>query len=161
MKQAVSMGKLLIEELKVERFSVVGTSYGGFVAYRMAEMWPEKVEKVVITSSGINMRRRDNEALLERAGLGKIEELMLPTTAGQLRTLMDLAVFKRLRMVPDFLLNDIINVSPEFTFLHPFSSRFSFNKPCIHIFHLIPNQIEHPTSNLSAQFHRISSRTDR
>ncbi|PKI76004.1 hypothetical protein CRG98_003554 [Punica granatum] len=83
--------------------------FGGFVAYRMAEMWPEKVDKVVIASSGLNLRKRDNEGLLKRAGLEKIEELMLPTNPGQLRTLVDLAVFKRLNMAPNFLLIDIIN----------------------------------------------------
>ncbi|OWM84089.1 hypothetical protein CDL15_Pgr009336 [Punica granatum] len=107
--QAESLGKLLVMELKLERFSIAGTSYGGFVAYRMAEMWPEKVDKVVIASSGLNLRKRDNEGLLKRAGLEKIEELMLPTNPGQLRTLVDLAVFKRLNMAPNFLLIDIIN----------------------------------------------------
>lgn len=90
---------------------MVGTSYGGFVAYRMAEMWPEKVERVVIASSPINMRKGDNEDLLKRAGLENLEDLMLPASAAQLRTFMELAVFKRLNGVPDFLLNHIINVS--------------------------------------------------
>ncbi|VVA20747.1 PREDICTED: 2-hydroxy-6-oxononadienedioate/2-hydroxy-6-oxononatrienedioate hydrolase [Prunus dulcis] len=34
-------------------FSVYDLSYGGLVAYRMAEMYPEMVEKVVIVSSGV------------------------------------------------------------------------------------------------------------
>ncbi|KAB1219855.1 Epoxide hydrolase 4 [Morella rubra] len=106
--QAVSVGKLL-ERLGVQRFHVMGTSYGGFVAYHMARMWPERVQKVVIASSGINMRPRDMEALLKRAKREKIEELMLPATAGQFRTLMGLSVFKRFQIVPDFLLNDFVH----------------------------------------------------
>ncbi|XP_048332488.1 uncharacterized protein LOC107420058 isoform X2 [Ziziphus jujuba] len=106
--QAVSVVKLL-EKLGVERFSVMGTSYGGFVAYHIARMWPERVEKVVIASSGVNMRRRHNEELVKRAKLEKIEDLMLPATTNQFRALMSLAVFKRHNMVPDFLLNDVIN----------------------------------------------------
>lgn len=108
--QAVSVVKLL-EKLGVERFSVMGTSYGGFVAYHIARMWPERVEKVVIASSGVNMRRRHNEELVKRAKLEKIDDLMLPATTNQFRALMSLAVFKRHNMVPDFLLNDVINVS--------------------------------------------------
>lgn len=107
--QAASLAKLM-EKLGVERYSVMGTSYGGFVAYHMARMWPERVEKVVIASSGVNMRSRHNEALLERAKVEKVEELMLPATASQFRVLMSMAVFKQLKMVPDFLLNDVLNV---------------------------------------------------
>ncbi|KAI3454185.1 hypothetical protein Pfo_010848 [Paulownia fortunei] len=105
--QAASIAKLL-EKLGIRRYSVVGTSYGGFVAYRMAAMWPERVEKVVIASSGVNMRRSDNLDLLKRAKMEKIDDLMLPSTAGQLRTLIGLSVFRRPYM-PDFFLNDFIN----------------------------------------------------
>ncbi|KAK2965577.1 hypothetical protein RJ640_018743 [Escallonia rubra] len=105
--QAASVGKLM-ERLGLNRYSVVGTSYGGFVAYHMAAMWPDRVDKVVIASSGVNMRRRDNGELLKRAGVERIEDLMLPATAGQLRTLMALAAFRRPYM-PDFLLNDFLD----------------------------------------------------
>ncbi|CAA2961608.1 epoxide hydrolase 4-like [Olea europaea subsp. europaea] len=105
--QAVCVTKLL-EKLGIQKYSVVGTSYGGFVAYHMAARWPERVEKVVIASSGVNLQRKDNDELLKRAKVEKIEELMLPATAGQLRTLMSLSVFRRTYM-PDFLLNDFID----------------------------------------------------
>ncbi|KAM5566182.1 hypothetical protein ABKV19_019919 [Rosa sericea] len=105
--QAASVAKLL-EKLGVERFSVVGTSYGGFVAYHLARTWPERVEKVVIASSGVNMRRRDSEALLNRADVDKIEDLMLPATAAQLHKLMALAMFKKLDMIPQFFMNDFV-----------------------------------------------------
>lgn len=105
--QASAVTKLM-EKVGVKKYSVIGTSYGGFVAYRMAEMWPERVEKVVIASSGVNMRRRDNQELLKRVNLKTIEELMLPETAGQLRTLLRLAVFNGGYM-PDFFLNDFID----------------------------------------------------
>ncbi|KAJ7966348.1 Alpha/beta-Hydrolases superfamily protein [Quillaja saponaria] len=106
--QAVSIGKLL-EKLGVNKFHVMGTSYGGFVAYRLATTLEEKVEKVVIASSGINMKKINNEELLKRAKVEKIEELMLPETASQLRTLMGLSVFKRVKVIPDFFLNDFVN----------------------------------------------------
>ncbi|KAK9946191.1 hypothetical protein M0R45_011666 [Rubus argutus] len=104
--QAASVAKLL-EKLGVERFSVVGTSYGGFVAYHVARTWPERVDKVVIASSGVNMRRRDSDSLLKRADVDQIEDLMLPATAAQLHKLMRLAMFKKL-MIPQFFMNDII-----------------------------------------------------
>uniref|UniRef100_A0A2N9ET77 AB hydrolase-1 domain-containing protein n=1 Tax=Fagus sylvatica TaxID=28930 RepID=A0A2N9ET77_FAGSY len=106
--QAASVGKLL-DMVGVQRFSVVGTSYGGFVAYQMAKMFGERVEKVVIASSGVNLRQRNNEELLKRAKLEKIEELMLPATAGQLRTLMAFSVSNRFNILPDFFLNDFVH----------------------------------------------------
>ncbi|OVA08344.1 Alpha/beta hydrolase fold-1 [Macleaya cordata] len=106
--QAVSIGKLL-EKLGVKWYSVMGTSYGGFVAYHMARMWPKRVEKVIIASSAVNMRRRENEELIEKAKVERIEDLMLPSKAAQLRVSMSLAVFKRPFFLPDFVLNDIIH----------------------------------------------------
>lgn len=113
--QAASVAKLL-EKLGVERFSVVGTSYGGFVAYHVARMWPERVEKVVIASSGVNMRGRDSEALLKRADVEKIEDLMLPATAAQLHKLVRLAMFKKVDMIPQFFMNDFVEV--HYLYLH-------------------------------------------
>nr|XP_043629549.1 monoacylglycerol lipase ABHD6 [Erigeron canadensis] len=105
--QATAIVKLM-ENLGVSKYSVIGTSYGGFVAYRIAEMWPDRVQKVVIASSGVNMRPKDNKELLKRANTERIEELMLPENATQLRTLMRLAVYYRVYM-PDFFLNDFID----------------------------------------------------
>ncbi|KAL7165684.1 hypothetical protein ACSBR2_036546 [Camellia fascicularis] len=106
--QAESVGKL-VEKLGIKRYSVVGTSYGGFVAYRMGLMWPERVEKVVIASSGVNMSPTDNPDLLNRAQLHKIEDLMLPASPSHLRTLLSLAVFRPLHYIPDFFLNDVLH----------------------------------------------------
>ncbi|TYH66130.1 hypothetical protein ES332_D06G101900v1 [Gossypium tomentosum] len=106
--QAVSMGQLM-EKLQVKKYHVMGTSYGGFVAYHMAKLWPEKVEKVVIASSGVNMRKADNMELLQRANVENVEEIMLPETATQLRTLTRLAISRRFTMVPDFFWKDVIN----------------------------------------------------
>ncbi|XVE97775.1 hypothetical protein REPUB_Repub03eG0047800 [Reevesia pubescens] len=106
--QGVSIGKLM-EKLQVKNYHVMGTSYGGFVAYNVAKMYPDKVEKVVIASSGVNMRKADNMALVKRANLENIEEIMLPETATQLRTLTRLAVSKRFNMIPDFFWNDLVN----------------------------------------------------
>ncbi|KAL0739359.1 hypothetical protein Bca4012_015569 [Brassica carinata] len=106
--QAECMEKLM-EKIGIEKFNVVGTSYGGFVAYHMAKKWPQKVEKVVIASSGINMRMCDSESLLQRSNCECIEKVMLPSTATELRTLMGLASSSRIvRMFPDALWNDVI-----------------------------------------------------
>ncbi|GER51665.1 alpha/beta-Hydrolases superfamily protein [Striga asiatica] len=105
--QATCLAKLL-EKLRVCRYSLVGTSYGGSVAYRMAAMWPERVEKVVIASSAVNLRKHDNDELLGKAKSDKIEDLLMPVTAVQLRTLLRLVIFRRVYL-PDFILNDFLH----------------------------------------------------
>ncbi|KAK4419890.1 hypothetical protein Salat_2401900 [Sesamum alatum] len=105
--QATCVAKLL-EKLGIRSYSVVGTSYGGFVAYRMAAMWPERVEKVVIASSALNMRPGDNDGLLKKANVEKIEDLLVPVTAQHLRKLLHFVVLRRL-YIPNFLLNDFID----------------------------------------------------
>lgn len=100
-----------MEKVGVDKYSVVGTSYGGFVTYRLAEMWPERVEKVVVASSGINMRPIDNVEIMKKANVETIDELMLPETAGQLRKLMRFAANISRVYVPDCILNDFIEAS--------------------------------------------------
>ncbi|KAL5995338.1 hypothetical protein ACLOJK_025396 [Asimina triloba] len=107
--QAASLAKMM-EKLGVHRFSAVGTSYGGFVAYHLARICGDRLEKVVIASSGVNKRRRDNEELMEKAGVQRVSNLLLPATAKELRTLLRLSV-RRVPYVPDCLLNDVIRVS--------------------------------------------------
>ncbi|CAN0918365.1 4,5:9,10-diseco-3-hydroxy-5,9,17-trioxoandrosta-1(10),2-diene-4-oate hydrolase [Linum grandiflorum] len=99
----------LLENVGVKRYSVVGTSYGGFVAYHMARMWAERVDKVVIASSGVNMRHKDNEELVKRGKVETISDLMLPQTPTQLRALLDVAANRNLRLVPAFILRDFVH----------------------------------------------------
>lgn len=106
----------LLDVIGVEQFHVLGTSYGGFVACRVAILCgPERVGKVVVASSGVNLRRRNNEELMRKAGVEHVEEVLLPETPAGLRRLLELAVWnpRVARMLPDFALSDVINVSME------------------------------------------------
>ncbi|KAI3889052.1 hypothetical protein MKX03_012485 [Papaver bracteatum] len=104
--QAVSIAKVM-DHLGIETYSVIGSSYGGFVAYHMARLFPEKIDKVIIANSAINMRLKDNEELLKKINFKKIEDLLMPVKASQLRMLMSLTYYKP-PFLPDFLLKDII-----------------------------------------------------
>ncbi|KAJ8646958.1 hypothetical protein MRB53_008706 [Persea americana] len=106
--QAASVSRML-EKLGLERFSVLGTSYGGFVAYNLARMCGERVEKVMIASSAVWRRKRDNVELMEKAGVETFADLMLPKTAKHLRTLIGLSIYRPPSVMPDCLLNDVIN----------------------------------------------------
>ncbi|KAG5045093.1 hypothetical protein JHK86_014499 [Glycine max] len=109
MFQAASVGKLL-DKLEVEKFHVVGTSYGGMVAYNLAKMLgQERVQKVVIASSGVNMTMSSNTALVQSSEMESIDDLMLPTKPHQLRKLMSLSIYNPPPLVPDFMLKAFID----------------------------------------------------
>ena len=49
----------LVEKLGVSKFHVVGVSYGGFVAYHLAHLYPDAVQKVVLVAAGVCLEEKD------------------------------------------------------------------------------------------------------
>ncbi|KAF5186845.1 alpha/beta-Hydrolases superfamily protein [Thalictrum thalictroides] len=133
--QAVSLGKLL-EKLQVKCYSVMGTSYGGFVAYHMARLFEDRVEKVIIASSALNKNASDHQEFLERAKVEKAEDVMLPKNAKQLKNLMKLAMVNCPPYLPDFLLNDFIQnmYNENLEEKKELMKEFDFgNEACLHV----------------------------
>jgi pimeloyl-ACP methyl ester carboxylesterase len=93
-----------------QELHVLGTSYGGMVAFRMAELYPTLVSKVVFSSSGICMSPTNNDELLARNNLSHVSQLLLPSTVQQMRVGVATAIYKQNR-IPDFLLRDFVEVS--------------------------------------------------
>lgn len=111
--------KCVVEGLKrlgVDLFSVYGISYGGFVVYRMAEMCPEKVEKVVIVSSGVVWNDLQKEELLRENS--NALEILVAQSPQNLRLLVRRSIYKYdvFKWVPDYVLQKLIDVS----FLFPY-----------------------------------------
>uniref|UniRef100_A0A2P2QLC2 Abhydrolase domain containing n=1 Tax=Rhizophora mucronata TaxID=61149 RepID=A0A2P2QLC2_RHIMU len=109
--QATSMVEGL-KRLGVDRFSVYSISYGGFVAYQMAEMCPKEVEKVVIASTGVGCSDDMKREMLGKIGRD-LKELLLPENPHDLRLLLSLTFCKcsplALTWIPDLLLQQLIN----------------------------------------------------
>lgn len=91
-------------------FDVVGTSYGGFVAYHMAKMCGvERIRRVVIASSDLMKGEEDDRMLVERAGgVQSTVELMMPRSTKMVRKLVGLAVYRQPLFVPEFILKDVL-----------------------------------------------------
>ena len=101
----------LLQQLNVLEFSVVGTSYGGFVAYRMAHMYPHAVQKLVISSSAVNMTPATDEAMVKRFRTKNVTEILQPHDIEGVRRASILAFHKQPPFtVPEFILNDVLNV---------------------------------------------------
>ncbi|XP_059644675.1 uncharacterized protein LOC132286365, partial [Cornus florida] len=100
-----------LKRLGVDRFSVYAISYGGFVGYRMAEICPEMVDKVVIVSSGIGCTEDQKGEQLRKLNRDP-RDILLPEKPDDLRLLINLSIYKfdPFKWVPDFLLKEFINV---------------------------------------------------
>ncbi|GER30063.1 alpha/beta-Hydrolases superfamily protein [Striga asiatica] len=95
----------------VARASVVGISYGGFVAYSLAADFPEAVEKVVLCCTGVCLEERDlREGLFEVADVDEAANILMPQTPAKLRELMGFAFVRPVKAVPTCFLSDYIDV---------------------------------------------------
>ncbi|PON81903.1 Epoxide hydrolase-like [Trema orientale] len=109
--QAQCVRRLLAEAHGVRRMSLVGISYGGFVAYSVAAQFPEMVERVVLCCAGVCLEEADMaEGMFRVPDLDEAAAILLPQTPEKLRELMRLSFVKPARGVPSCFLSDFIDV---------------------------------------------------
>ncbi|KAJ8764119.1 hypothetical protein K2173_005025 [Erythroxylum novogranatense] len=87
----------------LERYNIVGISYGGYVAYQMAANYGEEVNKLVIISSGLCYTEEQKDEYLKKLG-NNIYDLLLPQKPIDVRNMIKLVMYKTdpLKWVPDF-----------------------------------------------------------
>ncbi|PUZ70605.1 hypothetical protein GQ55_2G245700 [Panicum hallii var. hallii] len=98
-----------LRRLGVGRCAVVGFSYGGFVAFRMAEAHPGLVASVVVTGSLVDMTCSTSERMLRRLGAASFAELLLPGDVAGLRSLFAAGTHRKW-WFPDFVLKDYLEL---------------------------------------------------
>ena len=103
-----------LRKLGVERCTVVGFSYGGTVAFKMAELHADLVEAVVASGSVIELTDSTNETMLQNLGYSSVSEMLLPTSVKALKRIISLALHKKL-WLPDRFYKDFLEVC-----LHPY-----------------------------------------
>lgn len=96
-------------KLGVERCTVVGFSYGGMVAFKIAEKYPDLVQSMVISGSVLAMTDSISTVALERLGFSSSSELLLPNSVKGLKALLSVAVHKKL-WFPNRLHRDYLEV---------------------------------------------------
>ncbi|EEE59177.1 hypothetical protein OsJ_11103 [Oryza sativa Japonica Group] len=100
-----------MDAIGVRRFDVVGVSYGGFVAYRMAAMYPEAVDRAVMVCAGVCLEETDLAAgLFPVAGVAEAAELLVPSRPADVRRLVHLTFVRPPPIMPSCFLRDYINV---------------------------------------------------
>ncbi|KAL2333709.1 hypothetical protein Fmac_014922 [Flemingia macrophylla] len=96
-----------LRKMGVEKCVVVGFSYGGMVAFKMAEMYPEMVEALVVSGSILAMTHSISAASLQDLGFSSSSDLLLPTSVKGLKALLSVAAHRKLwfphRLHKDFL----------------------------------------------------------
>ncbi|XP_010263643.1 PREDICTED: epoxide hydrolase 4 [Nelumbo nucifera] len=96
-----------LKKLGVERCTVVGFSYGGMVAFKIAELHPHLVQSLVVSGSVLAMTDSISDSTLERLGFSSSSELLLPTSVKGLKALLSVAAYKKLwfphRLYKDYL----------------------------------------------------------
>ncbi|KAJ7521883.1 hypothetical protein O6H91_19G073100 [Diphasiastrum complanatum] len=108
--QAECMYKML-DQLHVNSgVFVVGLSYGGFVGFHMANMYPELVKKLVIVDSGICMDPSTNDDTLKEFNASHIHEVIMSNKLQVFKKSVNRAMYKQLRFVPDFIFEGLIKV---------------------------------------------------
>ncbi|EHA8587072.1 monoacylglycerol lipase ABHD6 [Cocos nucifera] len=95
--------------LGVEKCTVVGFSYGGMVAFKMAEMRPDLVHSLVVSGSVVAMTDSISGEALNRLGFSSSAELLLPESIKGLKALLSVATHKKL-WFPDRLYKDYLEV---------------------------------------------------
>ncbi|KAJ6927224.1 hypothetical protein NC651_011334 [Populus alba x Populus x berolinensis] len=104
--QAECMAKGL-RKLGVEKCTLVGLSYGGMVGFKMAEMYPNLVDSMVITCSVMALTKSISRAGLQRIGFSSWAEYLIPETVQGVKALLDVAFYK-LPWMPNFIYKDIL-----------------------------------------------------
>ncbi|KAI5073342.1 hypothetical protein GOP47_0011355 [Adiantum capillus-veneris] len=97
----------MMEKLGVGECVVCGHSYGGFVAYRMAHLYPSYIKRVIIISSGILMdATTSNIPLLETFGASTIEEILIPHDVLDFKKGLSF-IFHKIPWLPSFVIKDM------------------------------------------------------
>ncbi len=97
---------------------LVGTNYGGMMAFRMAEMYLNFFKKVVISSSRVGFVLTSLDELIARSNLSSISELMLPSSIKGMKVFLANVTYKAMWLL-NFILHDMLQVS--LTHHHPLS----------------------------------------
>ncbi|KAI3846656.1 hypothetical protein MKX03_012058, partial [Papaver bracteatum] len=103
--------KKLMESFEVQKMSLVGASYGGFVGYSLASQYPDAIEKVVLCCSGVCLEEKDmKDGLFKVSDIEEAASILLPQTPDKLRTLVKMSFVKpaAAKTVPSYFLHDFI-----------------------------------------------------
>jgi pimeloyl-ACP methyl ester carboxylesterase len=97
----------LMDHYEIESFDLLGSSYGGLVAYHLARNYPDRVAKLILVGTpGPVITPEDYDEMLAELGVADLSEVMVPTGPDGLKRLIEVA-FHRPPRVPQRALEDV------------------------------------------------------
>ncbi|KAI6677746.1 hypothetical protein NL676_038542 [Syzygium grande] len=96
-----------VAALGLQRCTVVGFSYGGMVAFKLAELQPELVESVVATCTVPAMTESISKECLKKLGFPTWSELLLPNSVSGMKKVVGSHRFPR---IPNRVFKDGLEV---------------------------------------------------
>lgn len=96
----------LMRHFGVEEFDLMGYSYGGSVAYKLAVTSPPAVRRLVLMASGIVSTKADMQQSMEKMGVRGMAD-MQPRDVEGVRRMLRLAYHKP-PWVPSFILREVL-----------------------------------------------------
>ncbi|KAM1052832.1 hypothetical protein FF1_000376 [Malus domestica] len=101
----------LMDAHGVKKMMVTGISYGGFVAYRMAAQFGERIDRLVLCCAGVCTEEKDMEnGMFQVKSVEEAMNVLLPQKPQHVRDLMKISFYKPVKNVPSCFLNDFIEV---------------------------------------------------
>jgi pimeloyl-ACP methyl ester carboxylesterase len=97
----------LLAYLKVDSATLVGQSYGGFIALDFAAKHPEMIQKLVLANSpGPSFNEAYLDTVCQKSGVRQIDELFVSNQAQDLQRLFNVVTYKK-PQIPKFLLKQM------------------------------------------------------
>ncbi|ERM94742.1 hypothetical protein AMTR_s00011p00254250 [Amborella trichopoda] len=126
--QAHCLAKAL-NKLRVQKYALVGFSYGGMVAFKMAELYPEVVSHLVISGAVSIVTDTISGEITAGLDISSFKKLLLPTNVKGLKAMFSVATHKQW-WLPNCLYRDYLEVGLSFSLSHqaPYSSLFSLTR---------------------------------
>ncbi|KAL6193317.1 hypothetical protein ACLB2K_034401 [Fragaria x ananassa] len=98
-----------LRKLGVKRCTLVGLSYGGMVGFKMAELYPDMVEAVVVTCSVMALTKSVSDAGLGRIGFSRWSDYLLPDSVKGVRDIFEIAAYE-FPHLPDWIYRQYLEV---------------------------------------------------
>ncbi|XP_024030308.1 epoxide hydrolase 4 [Morus notabilis] len=98
-----------LKKLGVETCTLVGLSYGGMVGFKMAQLFPNLVESMVVSCSVMALTESVSSESLRRIGFETWSDFLLPETVEGVKAMFDVGSYK-LPNVPDWLFKHFLEV---------------------------------------------------
>ncbi|XP_060169318.1 uncharacterized protein LOC132600259 isoform X1 [Lycium barbarum] len=98
-----------MKKLGVTKFSLVGLSYGGMVGFKLAQLYPDLVESMVMSSTVIELTESISNVSLKNIGFTNWPDFLLPKTISGVKVLLSIGSHK-LPWLPEFFYRDFLEV---------------------------------------------------